>query len=107
MMSPAEKVYLTLRAVTFQETPPPGFLVRPDHGTVLDSGKLYVTDQKLHLLGQRHDWSHDLTEVQKVEYDSKTWMIYLESQHYRGVNVAEQFDAQLISAVLDTLLDNL
>jgi hypothetical protein len=104
MMRPDEKVYLALRAVTLQETPPPGFLVRPDHGTVLDSGKLYVTDQKLHLLGQRHDWSHDLADVQRVEYDDKAWIVQLEDQHhYRGLNMAEQFDAQLIAAIINAL----
>ncbi|MBN1566087.1 MAG: hypothetical protein JXA10_19770 [Anaerolineae bacterium] len=104
MMTPDEKVYLTLRAVTLQETPPPGFLVRPDHGTVLDSGKLYITDQKLHLLGQRHDWSYDLTDIQDIKHDDKAWLIYLADQHHvRGLNVADQFDAQLITAVVKAL----
>ncbi len=102
-MDPEEQVYLTLRAVTLQETPPSGFLVRPDQGTVLDSGKFYVTGERLHLLGQRHDWSHDLADVQKIEYDGKAWLVYLDGQHYRGLNVAEQYDAQLVATVIEEL----
>lgn len=107
MMSPDEQVYLTLRAVTLQETPPPGFLVRADQGAVLDSGKFYVTDGRLHLLGQRRDWSHDLAAVHRVTYDKKSWTVYLDGEdhrHYRGLNVADQFDAQLIATVIETLV---
>lgn len=105
MMSPVERVYLTLRAVTLQETPPPGFLVRADQGAVLDSGKLYVTDQKLHLLGQRRDWTHDLNTVRRVSYNGKSWTVFLdgEARHYRGINVEEQYDAQLIATVIEAL----
>jgi hypothetical protein len=106
-MGGGEVVYLTLRAVTFQEAPPPGFLVRADQGTVLDSGKFYVTDQKMHLLGQRRDWSHRLSDVQRVEFDDKAWTIVLNTpgqpQQYRGPNVLDQFDPQLVAAVVETL----
>ncbi len=61
--APMNESILTLKAVTLHETPPPGLLVRADHGAVLDSGKFYVTDQKLYLLGQRRDWSHALEDI--------------------------------------------
>lgn len=107
LMSTEEVVYLTLKAVSLQEAPPSGFLVRPDQGTVLDTGKLYVTDQKLHLLGQRRDWSHRLTDIQKIAYDGKSWTIVLNTlgqpQQYRGLNATDQLDAQLIAAIVETL----
>ena len=71
---------------------------------VLDSGKLFVTDQKLHLLGQRKDWSHTLGSIQRTGYDDYSWMIRLNSegqpQQYRGVQVPEQMDAQLVAVVI-------
>lgn len=107
LMGVNEVVYLTLRAVTFQEAAPPGLLVRVDQGTVLDSGKFYVTDQKLHLLGQRRDWSHRLSDIRKVEYDEKAWTIVLNTpgqpQQYRGLNAFDQFDPQLVAAVVEAL----
>jgi hypothetical protein len=106
-MGGEEVVYLTLRAVTFQEAPPSGLLVRADQGAVLDSGKFYVTDQKMHLLGQRRDWSHRLRDVQKVAFDDRAWTIVLNTpgqpQQYRGPNVLDQFDPQLVAAVVETL----
>jgi len=107
LMSAEEVVYLTLRGVTFQEAPPSGFLVRADQGAVLDSGKFYVTDQKLHLLGQRRDWSHRLSDILRVEYDDRAWTIVLNTpgqpQQYRGPNVSDQFDPQLVAAVVEAL----
>jgi hypothetical protein len=107
LMGVEEVVYLTLRAVTFQEAPPPGLLVRADQGTVLDSGKFYVTDQKLHLLGQRRDWSHRLSEIHRLEYDDQAWTVVLNTpgqpQQYRGVNAFDQFDPQLVAAVVEAL----
>lgn len=108
LMSPAETVYLTLKGVTFQELPPPGLLARPDQGAVLDSGKFYITDQKLHLLGQRRDWSHQLIEIQHIDYDDQAWTFILntpgEPRQYRGLNAWDQLDAQLVAAVTDALL---
>jgi hypothetical protein len=106
-MSASEKVYLTLKAVTLQATPPPGIFVHSEQGAILDSGKFYVTDQKLHLLGQRRNWSHALADVWKIDYDDKFWTIYFDtagqSQHYRGSNAADQLDAQLVAAVVEAL----
>ncbi len=108
LMSPTEEVYLTLKGVTFQEAPPPGLLVRPDQGAVLDSGKFYVTDQKLHLLGQRRDWSHRLNSIQRIDYDDQAWTLVLntpnEPRQYRGLNTWDQLDAQLVAAVVEVLV---
>jgi hypothetical protein len=107
LMGTDENVYLTLRAVTYQQASPQGLFVRPNQGDVLDSGKLYVTDQKLHLLGQRRDWSHPLGDIHEIKYDTDSWTAILHTadnlQQYRGISVVEQLDAQLIATVLETL----
>jgi hypothetical protein len=107
MIGASEKVYLTLKAVTLQATPPPGLFVRAAQGAVLDSGKLYVTDQNLHLLGQRRNWSHALVDARKIDYDDAFWTIYFDTagqlQHYHGSNAADQLDAQLVAAVTEAL----
>ncbi len=107
LMDSREMVYLSLRGVTFQETPPSGLFARPDGGAVLDSGKFYVTGQKLHLLGQRRDWTHPLGAVAAVDYDDRAWVIVIddagESQQYRGLNSSDQYDAQLVAAVVGAL----
>lgn len=107
LMNPSENVYLILKGVTFQEAPPAGLLVRPDQGAILDSGKFYVTDQKLHLLGQRRDWSHRLTDIQSVDYDDHAWVILLdtveEPRQYRGLNSSDQLDAQLVVTIVKAL----
>lgn len=107
LMSSEESIFLSLRAVTYQEAPPAGLFVRPEQGKILDSGKFYVTDEKLYLLGQRRDWAHSLHEIEKVEYNESTWIVYLnhggELYQYRGVNVSDQFDAQLVAAIIQAL----
>jgi hypothetical protein len=108
LMSPDEHVYLTLRAVTYRQMPPRGVWMGGDPGTILDSGKFYVTDQKLHLLGQRRDWSHDLSDIQRVDYNEQSWAVYLDgpegqTQQYHGLNVADQLDAQLVASIIDIL----
>lgn len=107
LMTPGEVVYLTLKGVTYQEAPPVGFLVRPDQGGILDSGKFYVTGQKLYLVGQRRDWSHDLAQVDDVLYDDVAWRVLVAAgdqvHQYRGTNLTNQWDAQLIAATVNTL----
>jgi hypothetical protein len=106
-MGTAEKVYLSLKAVTLQEIPPPGIFARFGQETLLDSGKLYITDQKLYLLGQRRDWSHVVDDISQIDYNEKFWFIYLDvqgqPQRLRGANAADQLDAQLVAAVVETL----
>lgn len=110
LMTIHEIVYLTLKGVTLREASPTGLLTRPDQGVLLDSGKCYVTDQKLHLLGQRRDWSHALSDVQDITYDQQGWTVLLvhpgAAQQYRGINSPEQLDAQLVAEVVKTLSKN-
>lgn len=107
MLQPEETVYLGLHGVTLQEAPSPMLLVRSDQGAVLDSGKLYVTNHRLHLRGQRREWVLHLHDVQRIAYDQRGWTVsfMVEGQpcQYRGVNSADQFDAQLVAAVIEYL----
>jgi hypothetical protein len=106
-ISHRETIYLTLKAVTYQQTPPHGFVARAEQRAILDSGKLFVTNENLHLLGQRRDWSHPLYQVHNVTYDAQSWTIALnggeQPQEYRGINLNDQFDAQLVSAIIEAL----
>jgi hypothetical protein len=107
LMAISEIVYLSLRGVALFNAVPVGVLARPNEKDLLDTGMFYVTDQKLHLLGQRRDWSHRLNEMVRVQYDDKSWTIILNApnqlQQYRGIITAGQFDPQLVSAVINTL----
>lgn len=102
-----EIVYLVVKAVTYQQSPPHNLITRAEQGAILDSGKLFVTDKNLHLLGQRRDWSHSLAQVHHISYDEQSWTVYLRESgqlpQYRGMNLNDQFDAQLISAVVEAL----
>jgi hypothetical protein len=106
-IAPGERVYLTLKAVTLHEAPPPVLWFRAEGGPLLDSGKFYVTDRKMVLFGQRRDWFHPLDEVSRVDYDDKCWTVYLDSvgqaRYFRGANVSDQLDAQLVAAVVEAL----
>jgi hypothetical protein len=106
LMSAREVVYLALKPVTYCETGSsriPGFGRRD---VELDTGTLYVTDTKLHLLGQRRDRSHRLTEVHRVQYKGGMWMVHTVAHHYQGLALSGSLDAELIAAVIDVLVYN-
>ncbi|NLX11434.1 MAG: hypothetical protein GXY36_17445 [Chloroflexi bacterium] len=105
LMIPGEKTYLALRGVTYHQTSVQGVWSRSEPGVVLDSGKLYVTGEKIYLLGQRRDWAHRLDEIERVDYDEQAWVLYLAApgQYYRGLRVDGQLDPQLVAAVIAAL----
>jgi hypothetical protein len=105
LMSHDENVYLTMNPVTFQQAMRAGSVLAQGEENVLDSGKFYVTDKKLHLLGHRRDWSHKLSDVQRVEHNDQHWRIYVgeSEQHYQGTNIPDQIDAQLFTTVVKML----
>jgi hypothetical protein len=105
LMSPDENVYLTVHPVTFQQAMRAGSMLAQGEENVLDSGRFYVTDRKLHLLGHRRDWSHKLTDIQRVEHNDQYWRVYVgeSEQHYQGANVLEQIDAQLFTTIVKML----
>jgi hypothetical protein len=105
LMSAGEQVYLVLKAVTLRQASGLVTLGTSTRGSVMDSGKLYITDRSVHLLGQRRDWSHTLAEIDKVGYTENAWTIRLKmaDEEYYGVYVADQLDPQLITMVVDEL----
>ena len=105
LMSHDENVYLTMNPVTFQQAMRAGSVLAQGEENVLDSGRFYVTDRKLHLLGHRRDWSHKLSDVQRVEHNDQYWRVYVgeSEQHYQGVNLPDQIDAQLFTTVVKML----
>ncbi len=104
LMSYDELVYLTLNGVTLKQSSG-GSLSATDE-TILDAGTFYLTDQKVHLLGHRRDWSHKLSDIQSVDYNERHWRIYVgaNQQHYQGQNYPDQLDAQLFAAIVQALL---
>jgi hypothetical protein len=105
LMSHDERVYLTVNPVSFQQAMRAGSVLAQGEENVLDSGRFYVTDRKLHLLGHRRDWSHKLSDVQRVEHNDQYWRVYVgeSEQHYQGSNLPDQIDAQLFTTVVKML----
>jgi hypothetical protein len=105
LMSPDENMYVTFNPVTFQQAMRAGSMLPPGEENVLDSGRFYLTDRKLHLLGHRRDWSHKLSDIQRVEHNEQYWRIYVgeSDQHYQGLNLPDQVDAQLFTTVVKML----
>ncbi len=105
LMSVDELVYLMVNPATFQQAMRAGSVLGQGEENVLDSGKFYVTDRKLHLLGHRRDWSHKLSDIRRVEHTDDYWRIYVgeSEQHYQGANMPDQIDAQLFTTVVKML----
>jgi hypothetical protein len=105
LMSPDENMYVAFNPVTFQQAMRAGSVLPPGEENVLDSGRFYLTDRKLHLLGHRRDWSHKLSDIQRVEHNEQYWRIYVgeSDQHYQGLNLPDQVDAQLFTTVVKML----
>lgn len=106
LMSPDETIYLSLNPGSLQQATKTGVLTRAGDGSVQDTGRFYVTDRKIHLLGHRRDWSHKLTDIGRVEHNEQHWRIYVGegAQFYQGENLPNQLDVQLFAAVVRTLL---
>jgi hypothetical protein len=105
LMSHDEIVYLTVNPATFQQSMRAGSVLAQGEENVLDSGKFYVTDKKVHLLGHRRDWSHKLTDIERIEHTDSFWRLYVgeSEQHYQGVNLPDQIDAQLFTTIVKHL----
>lgn len=114
LMSPAETVYLIADSVGLYHSGKSNgrglaALFGRGGGELQDTGRFYLTDLKLHLLGKARDWSHKLsTDIQRVEHTDKYWRVYLTdgSQFYQGENQPtqpEQPDAQLFASVVKAL----
>lgn len=102
-----ETVFLELRAVTLQRLAPRTWIFRAGQDELLDSGKLFVTDRKLHLLGQRRDWSVSWADVAGTAYDADTWRVTLagedQPRELSAQSASNEIDPQLITAIFDLL----
>ncbi|MBZ0309175.1 MAG: hypothetical protein K8I82_24130 [Anaerolineae bacterium] len=106
LMSPIEWVYLEIPSISYCETRQVGLLTRSKDANILDTGKFYVTDTKIHLLGQRRDRSHRLTDIRQIEFEGVSWYIHMNGErpyHYHGYSQDGILDSELIAAVITTL----
>lgn len=102
-----ETALLVLRAVSFIRPAPQTWLFRTGQDELLDSGKLYITDRKLHLVGQRREWSVAWADVLESEYDADTWRVRVggddRMRQFTGARSANEVDPQLITVTVDYL----
>lgn len=112
LMKPDEQVYLTLKATTFGELLPSRIpTLLPSKVNSLDTGTFYITNSKIHLLGQRRDRSHRLSEIQQASFQKDQWRVELtgvgqENHLYQGLGLADPLDAELITAIIKQLVGN-
>lgn len=106
LLSSDERILLTFRHVTFFQGNTGAF----SHGRLeaLDSGSFVVTDQKIHLLGHKHDWSYGLSDIVTVNYNDRAWFLYVVPsdmlpEFFFCENHPDELDAQLVTAVLEIL----
>lgn len=108
LMHPNETVYLTLKPVTYREVNPSKIPFFQTEDDVLDTGTCYITESKIHLLGQRRDRSHKLEEIEYTDFAGNRWMAYVNNAqlYYGGITDENSLDAQLIAVIIQTLKDN-
>ncbi|HML20156.1 MAG TPA: hypothetical protein PKD09_00820 [Aggregatilinea sp.] len=99
--------YLSLKGVTLQETNSSSFFGFGGSSAVLDSGKLFVTAEYLYLDGQRQVWKYPFDMLGGIRYTDQAWIVAIEHGDQpltmQGVNLSDQFDVQLIAAVIEAL----
>jgi len=98
-----EWVYLVFRHVNYRQGS--SRLAHHESDSVLDAGTFYVTNMNIHLLGQQRNWSYPFTKIYAVDFDTKSWYVYVEaddtSGYFQGYPLPDEVDAQLAAAVLD------
>ena len=108
LMSPNELVYLSSPKVDFRQMgQSANEASQKTEKGVLDTGKFYVTDVKLHLLGRSRDWSYHLSQIHKTDFTDKSWKIYIDTkdatQYFQAYFDANETDPQLTTAVIKAL----
>jgi hypothetical protein len=107
LMTADETVYLSLKPVSYCETSARRLPLLGNSDIILDSGTLYVTDSKIHLLGQRRDRSQRLSEVRHVDYEGDVWRLHVAPPHYyKGFGQVGALDAELVTAIVQALIHN-
>lgn len=104
---PGETIFLELRAVTLTRLAPRTWIFRAGQDELLDSGKLYVTNRKLHLLGQRRDWSVSWDDALDAGYGTDVWHLSVAGDErlrtLSAQRASNEIDPQLITAIFDLL----
>jgi hypothetical protein len=100
-----ETIFLTFRHVTLRQGQGGRFSRADDN--IQDSGAFYITHTSLHLLGQKRNWSYQLADIRKVDYDDEAWVVYLKhsetNEYFRGENHPDITDAQLVANIIQAL----
>lgn len=105
LMTADETVYLCLKPASYCESAGRRFSLLGSNEILLDSGTLYVTDSKIHLLGQRRDRSQRLSEIRELSYSGDIWTLHIAAPHfYKGYGQANGPDAELIVAIIQALI---
>lgn len=106
-LHPHEMMLFELSTVTLREISRAGFFARSNRGQMLDSGRCCVSTQRLHLLGQRLLWAHDLAAVERALYNDRHWLVVVRDSsqwlQYAGVYTEDEADPQLVVTVIDYL----
>ncbi|NJL94401.1 MAG: hypothetical protein HC915_12100 [Anaerolineae bacterium] len=111
LMSAEERVYLALKPVQYGKRGSGSPFQAGREGTVLDTGTFYLTDSKIHLLGQQRDRSHRLSEIAQASFDERGWTLVLEGNstsanyYYGATTLGDLFDGELIVAIILALRD--
>ncbi len=96
-----------LRAVSLTEAPSRMLLSRATSQPVIDSGKLFVTEEHLRFIGQRTDRIFDFAQITDARYDDRSWSVIEVAEptsfQYRGAYLQDQIDPQLVTAVIEAL----
>ncbi len=106
LLNPDEKIFISFRHVVFYQGQVGAFA--QGRLNTLDTGSFFVTDEKIHLLGHKQDWSYSLYDIQAVDYNERAWFLYVPSsgglpEFFFGENYPEELDAQLVAAVVEVL----
>lgn len=105
IVSQDETIYLHFRYATLRQGQGGRFIRQDDN--IVDTGAFYITDQNIHLLGQKRNWSHPLNHIRKVDFNGDAWLIYLENdeieEYFRGDSEPDIMDAQLITTIVQAL----
>ncbi|HRE47047.1 MAG TPA: hypothetical protein PLD47_04920 [Aggregatilineales bacterium] len=98
LMSPDEFVYVEYPTAIIGQASKTG-------ESIMDSGIVFLTDKKIHLLGQRRDWSHKLSDIREITLTERYWRLQvgIADQYYQGENQPDQIDAQLFTVIVKAL----
>lgn len=70
----------------------------------VDQGPLFLTNRKMHLLGQQREWVYEYAAVINTHFEQLLWRITFSDAHFIEHNATpKELDPQLLTAVVETL----